>query len=950
MEKPFRLPIIKTKLFIGRPDLKLVYRGRLIDRLNQIHRQVNRGSLALISAPAGSGKSSLVAQWRSQCDFPVAALSLDEGDSDLTGFLTYLMAALEPVLPEIGKEAEEISKTLQPARRLQPPQIEAILTALLNRISGIQGPVALVLDDYHLVDSEPIDRALAFLLSHIPSNLGLVISTREDPNLPLAKLRAGGGLMEIRATDLSFSQSEAGEFFNQSMGLQLNEQQVEALETRTEGWIAGLQLAAVSMQGNDDIPGFIASFAGSHRFVTDYLAEEVLQNQPPDVENFLLKTSILERFCSSLCEAVLGPSDKPTVSGQQMLERLENANIFLIPLDNERKWYRYHHLFGNLLQQRLRLKFKKGDDRQDEAFDSAYDLHARASLWYEKNGLYPEAVRHAILSQDHERVASLAELRWERMNAGFRTQEWYNWVKNLPDKIIARRPVLCAQYADVLYHRGDLEKSLEMTRIAEKWIQVSKAKPGDSQNNGGQMKVEQEEKFKRLPGRLAICYANIVHAQGNIPETEKYVKQALELLPPDDHHSRQWAAGILSMSYWTQGDLESAASTLADIRNKALASGNVLFSVGFYLGWAEIKIAQGYIREAARAYESIIRKEDEYQLNRLNLAGHLYLSLGMIYHEQGNAQFRDRYLAKSEEISQTAAFTSWPGSWRLAQAKIRQSQGNREDWEAALELLDEAKRLYVRDALPDRRPMEALKAVIHIKLGRLDKAFDWINKNRLGVNDPLGYLHEFEHLTLARALIARYKAQGENRNEKDINSALALLERLLIAAEEGKRLGSEIEISIQQALAFQAADNISKANNALERALALAEPEGFVRVFLDEGEVMLRLLNGDFFAKNGYAKRIISLRKKEKRPAAPPVSPEEAPLVEIANRNLIEPLSERELQILRLIAGGLSNRDISERLSLALSTVKSHNQNIFGKLGVERRTEAVARAREKNLI
>ena len=414
--------ILATKLYIPPPRSKAVPRPRLVARLNEgLHRK-----LTLISAPAGFGKTTLVSEWVAGCERPVAWLSLDEGDNDLARFLAYLVAALQTITADMGKGL------LAGLQSPQPPPIELILTTLLNEITTIPDHFVLVLDDYHVIDAQPVDHALTFLLEHLPPQMHLVIATREDPQLPLARLRARGQLTELRAADLRFTPSEAAEFLNQVMGLNLSADDIAALETRTEGWIAGLQMAALSMQGRSDTASFIQAFTGSHRFVLDYLVEEVLQRQPERVRSFLLQTAILDRLSGPLCDAVTGRED-----GRGMLDALERGNLFVVPLDDRRQWYRYHHLFADVLQARL----------MEEQPDQVSGLHRRASAWYEQNGLPSDAIRHALAAEDFERAADLIELAGPMVEESSLTATWLGWVRALPDELVRIRPVLSVRYA-----------------------------------------------------------------------------------------------------------------------------------------------------------------------------------------------------------------------------------------------------------------------------------------------------------------------------------------------------------------------------------------------------------------------------------------------------------------------------------------------------------------------
>ena len=500
-------PILATKLYIPPPRPKIVLRPRLIERLNE---GLCRRKLTLISASAGFGKTTLVSEWIAGCGRPVAWLSLDEGDNDPTRFLTYLVAALQTIAANIG---EGVLGVLQSP---QPPPIESILTTLLNEITTIPDNFIFVLDDYHIIDSKPVDNALTFLLEHLPPQMHLVITTREDPDLPLARLRARGQLTELRAADLRFTPAEAAEFLNQVMGLQLSAEDIAALEARTEGWITGLQLAALalqgslSMQGHPDTSRFIQSFTGSHRFVLDYLVEEVLQRQPEHIRSFLLQTSILERLSGPLCDAVTGQKD-----GRGILETLERGNLFIVPLDDQRQWYRYHHLFTEVLLAHA----------LEEQPDQIPLLHKRASAWYEQNNLPAEAIRHALAARDFERAAGLIEKTYPAMDASFQSAAWLGWVRKLPDEVVRARPVLSVDYARALMDSGEFE-------AGKSWLQDAEQRLEGSAEG---MVVADEEQFRTLPVMIALARSSHAQVQGDIEGAVKYAELALELSPEEDH-------------------------------------------------------------------------------------------------------------------------------------------------------------------------------------------------------------------------------------------------------------------------------------------------------------------------------------------------------------------------------------------------------------------------------
>jgi LuxR family maltose regulon positive regulatory protein len=584
-------PILATKLYVPPPRPELVLRPRLIERLNEgLHRK-----LTLVSAPAGFGKTTLLGEWVAGCGRPAAWLSLDEGDSDPARFLAYLVAALRTVEADLGAGVQSLLQSPQPL------PTESVLTTLLNEVTTLPDNFVLALDDYHVIDAEPIDDALAFLIDHLPPQMHLVIATREDPQLPLARLRAREQLTELRATDLRFTPEEAAEFLKEVMGLDLSTEDIAALESRTEGWIAGLQLAALSMQGRKDTAGFVQAFTGSHRFVLDYLVEEVLQQQPDRVRTFLLQTSILDRLSGPLCDAITGQEDS-----RGMLEALERGNLFVVPLDDERRWYRYHHLFANVLQARA----------MEEQPDQVPHLHRRASEWYEHNGLPADAIRHALAAEDFERAADLIEVTWRAMDRSYQSATWLGWAKALPDELVRVRPVLSADYGRALLDVGELEAAEARLRDAERWLDTTadmNQRPDErpevpsAEMSVAGMVVVDEEQFRSLPASIATARAAHAQALGDVPGTVKYARRALDLLPGGYYYERGVLAALLGVAYWASGDLEAAHRSFADFMANMRMAGNILVAISGTFVLADIMMAQGRLHEAVRAYEQSLQ-------------------------------------------------------------------------------------------------------------------------------------------------------------------------------------------------------------------------------------------------------------------------------------------------------------------------------------------------------
>lgn len=915
---------LATKLYIPPIRPELVSRHRLIE-------QINRGlhhKLTLISAPAGFGKTTLIGEWletiraegggNARTEYQVAWFSLDNGDNDLARFLVYFVTALSDI--EVGEKITG-EGALQMLHSSQSPSAEAVLTSLINDIATIAEKIIFVLDDYHLIDSQSVHDALGFFIENMPSQIHLVVSTREDPLLPMPRLRARDQLSELRATDLRFSKSESAEFLNRVMSLNLTEEDIAALETRTEGWIAGLQLAALSLQGRSDTTQLIESFSGSHRLVLDYLIEEVMNRQDEGVQSFLLQTAILDRLTGTLCDAVTGQHN-----GQEILEMLGRANLFIVPLDNERKWYRYHHLFADLLRQRLHQTMSEKVPR----------LHLRASEWYEQKSNWSDAIHHALASEDIERAADLVEAAWIPMNTSYRSVSWLGWAKSLPDDLVRSRPVLSAAYGWASLDTGDLESAERRFRDAESWLAEAantKERTGYPKNKSG---VPGVGEFRSLATSIANGRAYLAQARGDINSTVKYAHRASDLLHEEDYFERGLSDVLLGFAYWTNGDLEAAYEAVFDAVANMRMTGKIPFTISFTSYLTDIMVAQGRIREAERTYLQLLEFVAEQGGLEVKETAVLHLGLSEIYLEHGNMGAAKQHLQKGDELGEQPAFPPWYRHWIFAHYQMMEAQG---DLNSMIEMLDEADRLYYRHPIPDVRPLKALMARTLLAQGRLDEVQEWVRVQGLSVDDNVSYIHEFEHITLTRLLIAQYR---KSRIAGYVHDATRLLGRLLKAAEESGRVGCVIEILVLQALAYEAQGNVPSALVSLKRALMLAEPECYVRTFVGEGVPMNALLKRMKFEDRGmndYIHKLLeSFGEKDFQTSSPAV------------QSLIEPLSERELEILQLIAGGLSNQEIGSQLYLSLNTVKAHTRNIYGKLGVNSRTQAAVKARTLGIL
>jgi LuxR family maltose regulon positive regulatory protein len=904
-------PLLETKLYVPRLRRSVVARPRLSERLSH----GTESKLTLISAPAGFGKTTLLADWlavASAGERPTAWLSLDESDNQPVSYWTSLITALQTVTPGVGARA------LSLLREPQPPPIETILATLLNELSAVPSDVIVVLDDYHAVDAHDVQVGMAFLLEHLPRQIHLVIATRADPALPLARLRALGELVEIRAADLRFSPDEAAAYLNGVMGLALTAADVAALEGRTEGWIAALQLAALSMQGRDDVAGFIAGFAGDDRYIVDYLIEEVLQRQPEDVRSFLLQTSILGRLSGPLCDAVTGHD-----GGTAMLEALDRGNLFVVPLDDRREWYRYHHLFADMLQARL----------LDEQPDRLPVLHRRASEWYEQNGQRSEAIRHALAAADFGRAADLVELALPSLRQGRQDATLRLWLEALPDEVIRVRPVLSIGYAGALMVRGEVEGVEARLRDAERWLDTSTDVGEGGQAPAAEMVVVDEKAFRSLPTAIAMYRAGQALILGDVSGTMTHARKALELVGEDDHVGRGGPAALLGLAYWTSGDLDAGHRWYADGMASLEKAGHLSDAIGCAIALADIRIAQGRLHEAMSTYERGLQLATEQGAPVLRGAADMHVGMSQLLRERNDLEAARQHLQISTELGEHLGLEQNPYRWRVATARIREAEG---DLGGALDQLDEADRLYVSDYFPNVRPIAALKARLWIAQGRLGEALGWARERGLSAHDELSYLREFEHITLARLLLAQ---SARDREEGSMREAIELLERLLDAAQAGGRSGSLIEILVVLALAHHARGNLRAALLPLERALTLAEPAGYVRIFVDEGASTAGVLEAaarDGIAPN-YVRQLLASFGQAKDGTR-------------VKQPLVEPLSERELDVLRLLGTDLNGPDIARELVVSLNTVRTHTKNIFAKLGVNNRRAAVRRAEELELL
>ena len=891
--------LLQTKLYVPLVRPERVSRPRLTEQLNA---GPNR-RLTLVSAPAGFGKTTLIAEWLSGVDYAYAWLALDEEDNDPARFLAYLVAALRQVDPNVGQAALAMMQSPQ----LPPPQ--ALLTALINDVAAVPFHFILVLDDYQAIHTLPIHQQVAFLLEHQPPRMHLVIASREDPPLPLSRLRARGQMVEMRQADLQFTAEETADFLRQAMRLELSAPEVAALHQRTEGWVAGLQLVALSLRGRADAPRLIQSFTGSQRYVLDYLMEEVFQRQPAGVQDFLLKTSILERFTAPLCDAVVekdqgsGIRDQETslstdrrsliTDSQSILEYLEHANLFIVPLDQARQWYRYHHLFADLLRHRL----------ETEVGDSA-DLHRRASGWYAEHGFPADAIRHALAAADWDSAASLILAVDAEMLKHGEVATLVGWFRALPEDFVRARPRLCFDYIWPLLLAEQIDAAEPYLALAEQGAQGEPA----------------------LLGQIASARAYAARMRGDGRRAVEFSRRALALLPPDDWTLRSVVGMNLGMAYWYAGHLDGAWQVLVEAREAARRSGNDYSEATTGIFLCRIFAARGKLRQAAAAYREVI--EEGGQLPVIAVA---HTDLAMLLYEWNDLEAAAGHARQAIELSQRTGGVELQMAGYRTLALVRQAQG---DGAAAQEAIQASSRLAQHPGISQVARLHALayQAMVSLARGELDAASQWVGQfPGLEAVESL-----FSYLSLSLAQARLLLAQGRQAE------AAALLEARY---ETASRAGWQSALGETRALQALAAPTPEEALVFLTEALTLAEPEGYVRTFVDQGEPMRTLLR-EAAARGvaaGYVNKLLAAFGvwecgSMRVPPHPPTP------------TLVEPLSGRELDVLCLLADGKTNREIAQALYVSLNTVKTHLKSIYGKLGVSSRREATAEAREQGLL
>jgi LuxR family transcriptional regulator, maltose regulon positive regulatory protein len=906
--------LLATKLHVPRTRPSFVVRPRLADRLAPAH----EGELTLVCAPAGFGKTALLADWARRDPRPVTWLTLDDADNDPARFWRHAAAALDKLRPGV---AQHVAALLG---GLQPTSFQAVVTTLVNELASVAEEAVLVLDDYHLIQAPQVHASLGFLIDHLPPQLHLVLASRADPPLPLARLRARGLLSELRERDLRFTPTEAAELLRAAVGPELPAAAVAALADRTEGWAVGLQLAALSLQGRTDITAFMAGFSGSHRYVLDYLAEEVLDRQPDHLVQFLLETSVLERLSGPLCEAVTGHTDS-----QQLLEQIERANLFLHPLDEVRGWWRYHHLFADLLRARLA---REQPERLPE-------LHRAAAAWCEQHGLVDDAIRHALTAGEFAWVARLIEQHWDAMAWRSEDVTLRRWLQALPAELVRSRPRLCLAQAYGAILSGRLEAAEPLVADAERAL----ADSGDQPQEPYEPSVGRAVSLlANLPAAVTLAPAMLGRLRGDAERTAEFAQQALTHLTDADRTLRHFARYYLAMADWLRGRLVEAEHALAGLAAEQVAAG-ARYLVPLYHDLGQVRCARGHLGAALRTYEVALGIASKGG-RPLPPAGIAHVDIAEVLYERGGLDAALDHATQGVALSRQLGWARQLAAGLAILAWIRQARGDRP---GAMAAITEAGEVGPSPEVVDLfNPLPALRARLALAHGETADAARWVQQRGLGADDEPSYLREREYLVLVRVLLAQQAPQR----------ALGLLDHLYALAAAQGRTGSVIEARALQALALSADGDQAGALGVLAEALTLGAPEGYLRVFVDEGPPMAALLH-----------QLLAGRRQD-RPADVGAVPREhlARLVEafeqaglpvrapagrgVVVAGLVEPLTAREVEVLQLLAGGAPNRAIAEQLVVTPETVKKHLSHLFDKLGAANRTQAVARARELGLL
>jgi len=903
--------ILVTKLFIPPFLPNLVPRPRLVERLNQ---GVDR-KLTLISAPAGFGKTTMLSEWVHQSSIPVAWLSLDKGDNDPISFLVYLVAALNTI------EAGHFDSIQIMLKAPQPPPLESIIKEIINEVAAVSKPFFLVLDDYHVIEDHLIHDAITFLLEHLPPVMHLVIASRSDPLIKTPRLRAHDQMTELRADDLRFSTQEATNYLNKVMGLPLSEEDVSALESRTEGWIAGLHLAALSMRGRmqsgEDAVTFISAFTGDDRYIVDYLIDEVLSQRPSGTQDFLLQTSILDRMNGSLCDKVTGQE-----GGQKVLEMFEQSNLFIVPLDNRRKWYRYHHLFADLLRQRF---------EESTTPEKVKLLHQRASFWYEENEFLIEAVDHALAAEDYKNVIRLIEQGSTEILMRSQQNLLLKWQAELPQQLVTSQPKLCILLTWAWVATGHPKEAEHCLQVIEQTL-GTEMEALFSENEGTNAL---DSNTRSALVEIAVIRAELAIERGDIPEALKLSNLVLSNLddeqgayfyhPPKE--SRMVILFIMGLAHKIRGELSLADSALTEAAALGQELANVHIVAGAYGRRANIQNTLGHLILGIQTFHQGLPLVQELIGERSPLSGLIHAELGNLLYEQNNLDAALHHLQRGIDLAKPWNLLEAFVSGYTGLARVRAAEG---DWDGAFAALDKLADLGESNPALVMTAVASFRTKLWIAKGQANKAFEFASDNDLFSDGDISNSRMEEHMVLARLLISKGAYV----------QAIDLIDRMLAIAEALEWFGLVIEMRILLSITRRSQGETEEALKLLEPALNYAKAEGYVRVFLNEGqpiESMLREVKAMGIAPD-YVRKLLVEFETDQIQFYPPI-----------DTVLNESLSDRELEVLRLLKTELSGPEIADELTIALSTMRTHTQNIYGKLGVDNRRAAVRRAEELNL-
>jgi LuxR family maltose regulon positive regulatory protein len=892
-------PILQTKLIAPRIHPNLITRSRLSD---QIEWGVKAGhKLTLVAAAAGFGKTTAVSSWVHQMQQRTAWLSLEESDDEPGVFWTYVLASIQTILPDF---ANSVFAALTGS---PPVPVDSLLPALVNELTGLEHPLVLVLDDYHVIGSQEIHNSLSFLLDHLPPQFHLVIATRADPPLPVARLRGQRLLTEIRSKDLRFTSAETRALLNDMMKLDLISEEIELLEARTEGWGVGLLLAAQSMRGLTDKSAFIAAFSGSQHFILEYLMEEVLNRQTEDTRKFLLQTSILDRLCGPLCDAVTG-----SVNSEEILHRFSKDNLFMIPLDHEYTWYRYHHLFADLLVNFLQKEFSRAE---------FLHLHRSASRWYQGAGDLEKSIQYALSGQDYAHAADLIEQIVDQVIARGQVRTLLRWMGAIPKQVIVARPRRLMHQGWVIFLSGKVTQASEILQQAKLALE----------------NIPESEERTILSGRLSAMLGTITVLKRDIPTAEAQAQEALACLPEDDFIYRARARRVLGVCHLFLGELAQAIEALAQAKDLAMKGQNKFLAAEILSQMGTVRKHQGRLSLAFEAYQQITALYERPETASPACLG--YIGMADIALERNDLQQAEAYLNQGISLCQQGHIGYALQPAYLIGGLLKCAQGDRI---GALETIQKGEAL-------SRMGGGSLESILglawsqtrfYLQCGELEKARGWA----AGQSIPPGWSFEAMPIVLDemhQSLLARVHLQAG-----ELEKVLEIHERVRPQAEAGGRLARVIELDLFKAAALWKLGQQDQAMESIEKCLALAEPEGMVRLFLDAGDTAIDLLR----KAKSKGKRMEYLARLEDAFSGPHTASKEKALPVPPQAALVEPLTEREMEVLRLMCNGYGNQDIADEMIVSVNTVKKHTSNIYGKLGVRNRAQAVLRASEMGLV